>query len=171
MIDRSAFAASTGWRRYLSLAFIYLWLAIQIGGPFTQKFELPSLRYRYTRFAWAMYSQPSAHIEVTMYRTDDQGEVREAIPDIARYAVWYSSPETMHLEDTSASARAPDLSFDTELDAKERFSALIRFIAEKQRDGYAYVVSGRTYAVSGLRTKNNNPRIPNQWEVRAKAFE
>src|SRR5215469_12420746 len=161
MIDRSAFAASTGWRRYFSLAFIYLWLAIQIGGPFTQKFELPSLRYRYARFAWAMYSQPSAHIEVTMYRTDDQGELREAIPDIARYGVWYRSPETMHLGD----------SFDTELEAKERFAALIRFIAKKQRDGYTYVVSGRTYVVSGRATKNNNPGIPNQWEFRAKAFE
>ena len=161
MIDRSAFAASTGWRRYLSLAFIYLWLAIQIGGPFTQKFELPSLRYRYTRFAWAMYSQPNAHMEVTMYRTDDQGEVREAIPDIARYGVWYRSPQTMHLGD----------SFDTELEANERFAALIRFIAEKQRDGYTYVVTGRTYGVSGRWTKDNNRRIPNQWEFRAKAFE
>src|SRR5262245_59065756 len=111
MIDRSAFAAPTGWRRYLFLAFIYLWLAIQIGGPFTQKFELPSLRYRYTRFAWAMYSQPSVHMEVTMYRTDDRGEVREAIPDIARYAVWYRyrSPETMHLWTI----------YETELEAEE----------------------------------------------------
>jgi hypothetical protein len=101
-----------------------------------------------------MYSQPSAHIEVTMYWTDDQGEVREAIPDITRYGVWYRSPETMHLGD----------SFDTELEANERFAALIRFIAEKQRDGYTYVVSGRW-------TNNNNPRIPNQWEFRARAFE
>ena len=154
MIDRSAFAAPTEWRRYLSLAFIYLWLAIQIGGPFTQKFEFPSLRYRFTRFAWAMYSQPSAYMEVIMYRTDDRGEVREAIPDIARYAVGYRSPKTMDLATV----------YETELEAEERFAALIRFIAEKQRDGYTYVVSGRW-------TKKNNPRIPDQWEFRAKAFE
>src|SRR5215813_8610886 len=122
MIDRSACAAPTGWRRSLSLAFIYLWLAIQIGGPFTQKFELPSLRYRYTRFAWAMYSQPSAHMEVTMYRTDDQGEVREAIPDIERYAVSYRSPETIQLL----------IDYDSESEAEERLAALIRFIAGKQ---------------------------------------
>jgi hypothetical protein len=89
-----------------------------------------------------------------MYRTDDRGEVLEAIPDIARYAASYRSSETMHLWTI----------YETELEAEERFAALIRFIAEKQRDGYTYVVSGRW-------TKKNNPRIPNQWEFRAKAFE
>ena len=81
-----------------------------------------------------------------MYRTDDRGEVREAIPDIARYAVGYRSPKTMDLATV----------YETELEAEERFAALIRFIAEKQRDGYTYVVSGRW-------TKKNNPRIPDQW--------
>jgi hypothetical protein len=138
------------WRRYATAAFIMAWLAIQIVVPFVQKFELPSLRYRYARYSWAMYSQLGPRYEVSLFRTRGAGD-HEPIPDIGRYVYRYRSPDPMPMIAAYQSA-------DEVLD---RFTRLVGAIARERRDGYTYVAS--------IRWTSNRPGATASAELRADA--
>ena len=138
--------AAGDWRRLGSSVFIVAWLALQIGLPVFQKFELPDGRYRTTRFAWAMYGRAPVSYEVSLFRTRG-GDERQAIPDLSRFVYGYQSPEPM----TRVLAR------ESEAEMLERHAALIRFIAEQQADEYEYVVSIR---------RTGDQSTAQEWEYR-----
>ena len=123
-----------GWHRRAVIAFIVLWLAVQIVVPLVQKFDLgrPGHSYRYARYSWAMFSRPVPRYEVMLFRTRGTGD-RDAIPDIGRYVRGYHSPDPM-----------PMLAiYSSEAEVLDRFGRLVRTIASQRRDGYTYVASIR----------------------------
>ena len=124
----------TGWRRHAAVAFITLWLAVQIAVPLAQKLDLgasPS-PYRYARYSWAMFSRLVPRYEVTLYRTRAGGG-REPIPDIDRWVHGYRSPEPMPMSAI----------YTSEGEVLDRFSGLVGAIARERRDGYTYVATVR----------------------------
>jgi hypothetical protein len=130
-----------GWRRHAALAFIVAWLAVQIVVPLVQKFEIPTFRYRWARFGWAMYSRLVPRYEVRLFRVWGAGQP-EPIPNIERYVRGYRSPEPM-----------PMLAlYVSEDEVHDRFSRLVAYLAREQRDGYTYVASIRwtEYAPAGV---------------------
>ena len=117
-----------GWRRHAATAFIVAWLSVQIVVPLVQKFEIPTFRYRWARFGWAMYSRLVPRYEVRLFRVRGGGEA-EPIPNIERYVRGYRSPEPM-----------PMLAlYVSEDEVHDRFSRLVSYLAREQRDGYTYV--------------------------------
>jgi hypothetical protein len=120
------------WRRAATGTFIVAWLAVQIVVPFVQKFELPSLRYRYARYSWAMFSRLGPRYEVSVFRVRGTGEP-EPIPDIDRVVRGYRSPDPMSMIAT----------YWSEDEVHDRFSRLVAHLARERRDGYTYVASIR----------------------------
>jgi hypothetical protein len=141
----------SGRRRYATGAFIALWLAMQITVPLIQKFELPTLQYRYARYSWAMFSRLSLRYEVSLFRTRGGGD-REAIPDIGRYVRGYHSPAPMPMIAV----------YSSEDEVHDRFARLVTAIARERRDGYSYVASIRW-------TAHHRAGVPDQAEFRANA--
>lgn len=139
-------------RRYAITAFIVLWLAVQIVVPLVQKFELPTFRYRWARFSWAMFSRLGPRYEVHLFRTRGAGD--EPIPEIGRHVRGYRSPEPMRLIAL----------YVTEDEVHDRFSRLVTHLAREQRDGYTYVASIRW-------TGYRRPGVPGLVEFRAAAPE
>lgn len=125
----------SGWRRHAAVAFIVLWLGVQIGVPFVQKFELSSLQYRWARYSWAMFSRPGPRYEIRLFRTRAEGP-SEPIPEIRRYVRGYRSPEPM-------SRHAP---YWTEDELLNRLARLVTHIARVRQDGYTYVAEVRWLA-------------------------
>lgn len=142
----------TGWRRHAAVAFIVVWLAVQIAVPLAQKLDLdaPSSPYRYARYSWAMFSRLVPRYEVRLYRTR-AGGAPEAIPDIDRWVHGYRSPGPMPMSAIYTSER----------EVLERFSGLITAIAHEHRDGYTYVAA--------IRWTANRPSGAATVEVRADA--
>jgi hypothetical protein len=143
----------SGWRRYAITGFIVLWLAVQMVVPLVQKFELPTFRYRWARFSWAMYSRLLPRYEVRLFRTRGGGAA-EPIPDIDRYVRGYRSPEPMPMIAIYVS----------EDEVHDRFSRLVTYLAREQRDGYTYVASIRW-------TDYQRPDVAGLVEFRAEAAE
>jgi hypothetical protein len=139
---------SSGGRRYLVRAFIILWLTVQTVGPFVQKFEIPSFRYRYARFSWAMFTRALPVYDAALFRINETGE-REPIPDIDRYIPGYQSPNPMRLK----------VHYLTVEEVQDRFARLITQIARDRSDGYVYVASIHWI-------KSVNPAVPDRWEFR-----
>jgi hypothetical protein len=142
-----------GWRRRAIVAFIVLWLAVQIVVPLVQKFELPTFRYRWARFSWAMYSRLLPRYEVRLFRARGAGAA-EPIPDIDRYVRGYRSPEPMSMIAIYVS----------EDEVHDRFSRLVTYLAREQRDGYTYMASIRW-------TDYQRPGVAGLVEFRAEAAE
>jgi len=128
-------SAPSGWRRRAAVAFIVVWMVVQIGVPFVQKFELPSLKYRWARYSWAMFSRPGPRYEIRLFRTRAEGP-SEPIPEIRRYVRGYRSPDPMSLY-------AP---YWTEDELLDRLARLVTHIARDRRDGYTYVAEVRWLA-------------------------
>jgi hypothetical protein len=143
----------SGWRRYATIAFIVLWLSVQIVVPLVQKFELPTFQYRWARFSWAMFSRLGPRYEVQLFRTRG-GRDAEPIPDIDRYVRGYRSPEPMPMI-----AR-----YVSEDEVHDRFSRLVTHLARHQRDGYVYAASIRW-------TGYQRPGVAGLVEFRAEAVE
>lgn len=144
---------SARWRPYATTAFIVAWLSLQIVVPLVQKFELPTFRYRWARFSWAMFSRLVPRYEVSLFRTQGTGDP-EPIPDIGRYVSGYRSPDPM-----------PRIaSYVSEDEVHDRFSRLVTYLARERRDGYTYVASIRwtAYQAAG---------VPGRVEFRAEAIE
>ena len=139
------------WRRYATTAFIVLWLGIQIVVPLLQKFELPTFRYRWARYSWAMFSRLGPRYEVTLFRTRGAGDP-EPVPEIGRYVRGYRSPEPMSM--TAA--------YWSEDEVHDRFSRLVTYLARERRDGYTYVAS-----IHWIRYQRVD--VPPRVEFRAKA--
>ncbi len=131
-----------GWHRHAAIAFIIAWLSVQIVVPLVQKFEIPTFRYRWARFGWAMYSRLVPRYEVRLFRVWGAGPP-EAIPNIERYVSGYRSPEPMPMMALYVS----------EDEVYDRFSRLVSYIAREQRDEYTYVASIRwtDYPPAGVR--------------------
>jgi hypothetical protein len=142
---------SSRWARHATAAFIVLWLAVQIGVPLVQKFELPTFRYRWARFSWAMFSRLAPRYEVQLFRTRGAGDP-EPIPDIDRDVRGFRSPEPMR---TIAY-------YVTEDEIIDRFSRLVAHLARERRDGYTYVASIRW-------TAYQRADMPARVELRAEA--
>lgn len=142
----------TGWRRHATVAFIVLWLAVQIAVPLAQKLDLgaPGSPYRYTRYSWAMFSRLVPRYEVRLYRTREGGGL-EPIPDIDHWVRGYRSPEPM----------AMSAIYTSEGEVLDRFSGLVTAIARERRDGYTYVAA--------IRWTANRPLGAATVEVRADA--
>lgn len=145
-------SALTGWRRHAAIAFITLWLGLQVGVPLAQKLDAdtPSAPYRYARYSWAMFSRLVPRYEVSLYRLRPGGGP-EPIPEIDRWVRGYRSPEPMPM-------RALYVSDGEVLD---RFGGLVTAIARERRDGYVYVAS--------IRWTANHPQGPTTQELRADA--
>jgi hypothetical protein len=141
----------SGWRRYATGAFIVLWLGTQIVVPLVQKFELPTFRYRWARFSWAMFSRLGPRYEVTLFRTRGAGDA-EPIPEIGRYVRGYRSPDPMPMM----------AAYWSEDEVHDRFSRLVTYLASEQRDGYTYVASIHWIRYQG-------PDVPSRVEFRAHA--
>ncbi len=141
----------SGSRSYATAAFIVLWLVIQIVLPFVQKFELPTFRYRWARFSWAMYSRLGPRYEVRLLRTRDGG-VAEPIPDVSRYVRGYRSPEPLPMI----------AMYVSEDEVHDRFFRLVTHIARDRHDGYTYVASIRW-------TAYQRPDVPSLVEFHADA--
>jgi hypothetical protein len=139
------------WRRGLIAAFIVAWLSVQVVVPFVQKFELPSLSYRWARFSWAMFSRLGPRYEVRLFRTRGAGPA-EAVPGIEHDVRGYRSPEPMRMI-----AR-----YWSEREVHDRLARLVRHLADERRDGYTYVASVRW-------TAYRSPDVPEQLEFRAEA--
>jgi hypothetical protein len=123
-----------GLRRFAIVAFIVIWLGVQVTVPLIQKFELdrPGLPYRYTRYSWAMFSRLVPRYEVSLYRTRGTGD-REPIPGIGRHVRGYRSPDPM-----------PMLAiYTSEAEVLGRYRGLLEAIARERRDGYTYVAAIR----------------------------
>jgi hypothetical protein len=142
----------TGWRRHAAVAFIVVWLAVQIAVPLAQKLDLgaPSSPYRYARYSWAMFSRLVPRYEVRLYRTR-AGGAPEAIPDIDHWMHGYRSPEPMPMSAI----------YTSEGEVLGRFSGLVTAIAHERRDGYTYVAA--------IRWTANRPSGAATVEVRADA--
>jgi hypothetical protein len=142
----------TGWRRHVAVAFIALWLAIQLAMPLAQKLDLGALHspYRYARYSWAMFSRLVPRYEVSLYRTRAGGGP-EPIPDIDHWVRGYRSPEPMPMSAI----------YTSEGEVLDRFSGLVTAIAREHRDGYTYVAA--------IRWTVNRPRGAETVEVRADA--
>src|SRR5215831_431856 len=109
-----------GWRRHAAVAFIVVWLAVQIALPLAQKLDLDASgsRYRYARYSWAMFSRIVPRYEVRLYRTRAGGGP-EPIPDIDRWVHGYRSPEPMPMAAL----------YTSEGEVLDRFSGLVTAIA------------------------------------------
>jgi hypothetical protein len=154
-MDREAWSVTAchGSRRgrHATAAFIVLWLAVQIAVPLLQKFELPTFRYRWARYSWAMFSRLVPRYEVQLFRTRGAGDP-EPIPDIGRDVHGFLSPEPM-----------PGIAYYvTEDEIIDRFSRLVTHLARERRDGYTYVASIRW-------TSYQRPDLPARVELRAEA--
>jgi hypothetical protein len=133
-VAHSAATGVTGLRQFAIVAFIVIWVTVQVAVPLIQKFELDrsGLPYRYTRYSWAMFSRLVPRYEVSLYRTRGTGD-REQIPDISRYVSGYRSPDPM-----------PKLAiYTSEAEVLGRYRGLIETIARERRDGYTYVAAIR----------------------------
>ena len=128
------------------------WIVFQVAAPFFQKFELPSFRYRYARFSWAMYSRLVPVYELRLFRLNKAGQ-EEAIPGIERYVKGYQSPGPMRKR----------LVYMTPQEFRERLERLATFIAKERQDGCSYVASVRWI-------KYADPQLPERWEFRADAI-
>src|SRR2546422_6756839 len=140
-------------RRYATTAFIVVWLSAQIVVPLVQKFELPTLRYRWARYGWAMYSRLGPRYEVRLFRTRGGGAA-EPIPDIGRDVRGYRSPEPMPMIAL----------YWSEDEVHDRFSRLVSYLARQRRDGDTYVASIRC-------TQYQRPGLSDLVEFRAEAAE
>jgi len=121
---------TSGWRRRGAVAFIALWLSIQVLVPLLQKFEPPDFHYRWARYSWGMFSLIGSHYQVRLFRMQEGGGA-EPIPEVGRYVRGYRSPDPMHMRTV----------YWSEAEALDRFSRLVSFIARDRRDGYTYVAS------------------------------
>jgi hypothetical protein len=128
-----------------------VWLAIQVVVPFVQKFELPSLRYRWARFSWAMFSRLGPRYEVSLYRTRGAGPP-EPVPAIDGDVRGYRSPGPMRMIAL----------YWSEHEVHDRFSRLVTHLARERRDGYTYVASIRW-------TAYKSSEVPERVEFRADA--
>lgn len=143
----------TRWRTYAVALFIVAWLSVQIVVPFVQKFELPSLRYRWARYSWGMFSRLGPRYEVTLFRTQGPGPP-EPIPDIGGYVSGFRSPDPM-----------PRIAlYGSEEEVHDRFARLVAFLARERRDGYTYVASIRW-------TGYQAAAVPGRVEFRAEAVK
>ena len=142
---------ASGWRRRAAGAFIVVWLGVQIVVPFMQKFELPTFRYHWARFSWAMFSRPGPRYEVTLFRIREPAGI-EPIPEIGRYVSGYRSPEPM----------AMVAAYWSEDEVRDRFSRLVTYIARTQHDGFTYVAS-----IRWIRYQRSD--VPVRMELRATA--
>lgn len=149
----SSESEASGWRRHGLIAFIVVWLSVQIGFPLVQKVERSTFRYRYTRFSWAMFSRITPRYEVQLFRTrGDRGP--EPIPEIGRYVRGYTSPGPMRMAATYVS----------EDEVHDRFFRLVSHLARHQHDGYTYIASIRW-------TGQQRLGVPTLMEFRAEAAE
>ncbi|HKZ05962.1 MAG TPA: hypothetical protein VJU81_10870 [Methylomirabilota bacterium] len=145
-------SALRGWRRHAAIAFITLWLGVQIGVPLAQKLdvETPFAPYRYARYSWAMFSRLVPRYEVSLYRLRPHG-APEPIPEIDHWVRGYRSPEPMPMRALYVS----------EGEVLDRFGGLVAAIARERRDGYTYVAS--------IRWTANRPQGLTTQELRADA--
>lgn len=151
MPDSTTVRTKPAFHRAQVSLFIALWIAVQVIIPFTQKFELPSLRYRYGRFSWAIFSRLVPVYEARLFRVNRAGQ-QEAIPDIDRCVAGYRSPEPMRR----------DAMYVTPQEVQDRLTRLVTYIARERRDGYEYVASVRWI-------KHRGPEVSEQWEFRTLA--
>ena len=114
-------------RRRLIGVGIALWLGFQIGVPLVRKFELPSLRYRYTTYTWGMFSRPADRKTLDLHRRNASGQ-REPIPGLDRFVSDVPAP--------GQSWRVPYRS-DAEIEAW--VTLLVEHIAERSEAGWEYV--------------------------------
>jgi hypothetical protein len=149
-VPHASESGQSGWRRHAAVAFIVLWLGVQLLVPLVQKFELPGFHYRWARYSWGMFSRLGPRYEIRLYRTRDGGV--EPIPEVGRYVHGYRSPEPM----------ATYAAYWTEDEVLDRFARLVTHIAADRRDGYTYVA-----AVQWIRYQRTD--LPVRTELRAES--
>ena len=135
-------------RRLIGLG-IALWLGLQIGVPLARKFELPSFRYRYTTYTWAMFSRPSDRKTLDFYRRNASGR-REPIPGLDRFVVDILAP-------AGQPWRMPYRS-DAEIDAW--ITLLVEHIAERSEAGWEYVAVLRARGRPGAGPREREVSAP-----------
>ena len=149
MYDQTSLHIQSKPQRVLIIFFVLGWIVLQVVFPFFQKFELPSLKFRYARFSWGMYSRLVPVYEMRFLRINSAGQ-EEAIPDINHYVKGYQSPDPMI-------RRAIYAKPEEILNRQQR---LVTFMAEQHQDGYRYKVNIRWI-------KYADPNVPEQWEFQA----
>jgi hypothetical protein len=151
-VDTAANSSVQGWRRYAAVAFISVWLCVQLVVPLTQKLGVDpfALRYRYARYSWAMFSRPVPRFEVSIFRMRAGGD-REPVPGIERYVRGYRSPAPMPMIAI----------YSSDAEVLDRFTRLVTTLARERHDGYAYVAS--------IRWTANHPGGSKSVEIRADA--
>jgi hypothetical protein len=113
-------------------------------------FELPSFRYRYAKFSWAMFARPPLLYELEIYRISREGK-KEPIPHIKQYLPWYRPPGPLILNHSYYSVE----------EAQIRLSRLTTMIAEREGTEDSYVAS-----VHWIR--NSRPDVPKVWSFSTK---
>ena len=131
-------------RRLIGLG-IALWLGLQIGVPLVRKFELPTLRYRYASYSWAMFSRPSDPKTLDLHRRNASGR-REPIPGLDRF-----------VSDIPGQPWRMPYRSDAEIDAW--ITRLVEHIAERSEAGWEYVAV--------LRARGRPGEVPREREVSA----
>jgi hypothetical protein len=140
---------TSGWRRRAAVAFIALWLSVQVLVPLLQKFGPPDFQYRWARYSWGMFSVIGSTYEVRLFRTRGDGGA-EPVPEVGRYVRGYRSPDPMRLRTV----------YWSEAEVLDRFSRLLSFIARDRHDGYTYVASIQWTRVSpGDRSAHTEIRV------------
>lgn len=134
-------------RRRLIGAGIALWLGLQIGVPLARKFELPSLRYRYTTYSWGMFSRPADRKTLDLHRRNASGQ-REPIPGLDRF-----------VSDALAAPGPWRMPYRSEAEIEAWFTLLVEHIAERSEAGWDYVAV--------LRSRGRPGEGPREWEVSA----